>query len=390
MSASHASDGDTPDANAHIPYARPSLSDADRDAVLEVLTTDWLTTGPKVEEFETAFAAFTGAKEAVAVSSGTAALHTAYSGAGIQEGDGVIVPSMTFAATANAALFLGATPVFADSEEGTLLMDPVSVESKITKKTKAIVAVGYAGQPCDYDALRSIADSHNLTLIADACHALGADYKGQHVGSIADFSTFSFHPVKPIATGEGGMVTTNDSEAAKRMRQFRNHGIDSDHKQRHDAGSWYYEMHQLGNNYRLSDLQCALGISQLRRVPEWTKRRQEIAAQYDAAFEKIDAITPLTRRADRTHAYHLYVVLLEGIDRNEAFDALRDKGIGVNVHYIPVHLHPYYKEHLGTKEGMYPVAERAYARMLSLPMFASMTDEEVERVITALQNLDLP
>ena len=257
-----------------LPYAKPNVSDADREAVLDVLQTDWLTTGPKVEEFESAFATYAKAEHAIAVANGTAALHTAYAAAGIDTGDEVIVPTMTFAATANAALFLGARPVFADSKEDTLLIDPASIEQKITEKTKAIVAVDYAGQPCDYDALRSIADKHNLTLIADACHALGATYKDQPVGSLADFSTFSFHAVKPLTTGEGGMVTTNNAKAAEHMRQFRNHGIDSDHKQREDRGSWYYEMQHLGYNYRITDIQCALGMSQLQRVPDWTKRRQ--------------------------------------------------------------------------------------------------------------------
>ena len=379
--------GGTPVRETLLPYAKPSISDGDRKAVEDVLQTDWLTTGPKVEEFEKAFASFTGAAEAVAVNSGTAALHAAYFAAGITEGDEVIVPTMTFAATANAAVFLGATPIFADSDPGTLLIDPKSVEQKITKNTKAIVAVDYCGQPCDYDELRAIADKNDLILIADACHAVDAEYKGTRVGSIADFSTFSFHPVKPLATGEGGMITTDDADAAAKMRSFRNHGIDSDHKQRHDQGSWYYEMQYLGFNYRIPDINCALGISQLRSVPNWTARRQSIAAKYDAAFENLDALTPLAKGADRTHAYHLYVVQFEGMDKKEVFAALRAENIGVNVHYIPVHLHPWYQENLNTKSNQCPVAEEAYEKIISLPMFAAMTDKDVEDVITSVKKV---
>jgi perosamine synthetase len=379
--------GGTPIRETLLPYAKPSVSDADRIAVEEVLKTDWLTTGPRVAEFEKAFAAFTNAKEAVAVNSGTAALHAAYFAGGITKGDEVIVPTMTFAATANAAAFLGATPVFADSDPDTLLIDPKSVESRITEKTKAIVAVDYAGQPCDYDALRSIADAHGLTLIADACHAVDAQYKGERVGSIADFSTFSFHPVKPLATGEGGMITTNDSDAAMRMRSFRNHGINSDHKQRHDERSWYYEMRDLGYNYRMPDINCALGISQLKSVPAWTKRRQQIAAKYDEAFAKLDAITPLAIGSDRTHAYHLYVIQCKGMERKEVFAALHAENIGVNVHYIPVHLHPWYQSNFKTQKGLCPIAEAAYEKMLSLPMFAAMTDRDIDDVIAAVQKV---
>ena len=388
MSEPLAIDGGTPVRETFLPYAKPIISVADKAAVAKVLDTDWLTTGPRVSEFENAFAKFVGSKEAVAISNGTAALHAAYMAADIQAEDEVIVPSMTFVATANAAVFLGAKPVFADSQADTLLIDPKSVEKCITNKTKAIVAVDFAGQPCDYTELRAIADQHGLMVIADACHALGAKYKSQNVGNIADFSTFSFHPVKPLATGEGGMVTTNNEEAAKRMRQFRNHGINSDHKQRHDAGSWQYEMQTLGYNYRLSDINCALGLSQLKHVPEWTARRQELANMYHEQLASIDCVTPLVLHAERTHAYHLYVIQLNGVDRGEAFKALRAENIGVNVHYIPVHLHPYYKEVLNTKEGTCPVAEAAYAQMLSLPMFAGMSDNDVSDVVTALTKVN--
>ncbi len=361
------------------------MDDDDVAAVAGVLRSDWLTTGPRVEEFEQAFADLVGAAHAVAVSSGTAALHSAMFAAGIGPGDEVIVPPMTFAASANCVVFQQGEPVFCDVREDTLLMDPALVEDIITPRTKAIIAVDYAGQPCDYDSLTAIADRHGLTLVADACHAVGATYKGRKVGGLADMSTFSFHPVKHMTTGEGGMITTENAELTGKMRAFRNHGIQTDHRQRTERGTWYYEMTELGYNYRITDFQCALGLSQLRKLPAWVSRRQEMAALYDEAFAGMPAVEPLALRSDRTHAYHLYVIGLEPdllrADRKEVFAALREAGIGVNVHYIPVHLHPFYRERFGTGPGMCPVAEAAYERILSLPMFPGMSDGDSRRVI---------
>ncbi len=391
MPAPLAINGGTPVRSELLPYARQSVSEEDIAAVTTVLRSDWLTTGPKVGEFEKTFAQFTGTKDAVAVSNGTAALHTALHGAGIEAGSEVIVPAMTFAATANAAVFLGATPVFADVDPETLLIDPQSAERLITAKTKAIIAVDFAGQPCDYDALRAITDRKKLTLIADACHALGGTSHDRPVGSLAALSTFSFHPVKPIATGEGGMITTDDQDAAARMRRFRNHGITTDHRERQEKGAWFYEMPDVGFNYRLTDIQCALGISQLKNVPAWTGRRQELAKRYDKAFAGMKGLWPLTVRPDVSHAYHLYVIQLDldrlSVDRNTIFQALRAENIGVNVHYIPVHLHPFYRKTFKTSEGLCPVAENAYTRILSLPMFAAMTDRDGDDVITALEKV---
>jgi len=382
--------GGTPVRTQLLPYARQSIDDADVQAVSSVLRGDWLTTGPAVQEFERAFAAFVGAKEAVAVSNGTAALHAAYFALGIRQGDEVIVPAMTFAATANAAVYLGGVPRFADSDPETLLIDPASIEKLITPKTKAIAVVDYAGQPCDYDALRSVADRHHLPLLADACHALGGTYRGKSVGSLAPLNTFSFHPVKPLATGEGGMITTDDAELARRMRLFRNHGIGTEHRERQEKGSWFYEMTELGFNYRLTDIQCALGLSQLPKVPGWTARRQAIARQYESALKGLP-LRMLAVRPEVTHAYHLFVVELDlntlSVDRSTVFRALRAEGIGVNVHYIPVHLHPFYRERFGTTAGQCPVAEAAYDRLLSLPMFAAMTDADVHDVVTALKKV---
>lgn len=372
-----------------IPYGRQSIDEKDVSAVCSVLRSDWLTTGPKVAEFEQAMADYAGVKYAVAVSSGTAALHAAMYAIGLGAGDEVIVPPITFAATANCVVFQGGTPIFADVDPGTLLIDPEQVESRISPKTRAIIAVDYAGQPCDYDCLRKIADSNNLILVSDACHALGAEYKGQKTGSLADLNIFSFHPVKHITTGEGGMITTDNAEFADRMRLFRNHGITADHHQREKQDSWFYEIVDLGYNYRITDFQCALGISQLQKLPKFLKRRRKIAMRYDEAFAKIPGIDPLVLRHDSLHAYHLYVIRVDssvsGIDRAMLFSNLREKGIGVNVHYIPVHLHPFYRKQFHTCPGLCPVAESAYEQIISIPMFPMMTDEDVEDVIKAIE-----
>jgi perosamine synthetase len=370
--------------NRFLPYGRQCIEDEDVAAVVEALRSDWLTTGPRVEEFERAFAATVSAREAVAVTSGTAALHAAMFAIGIGPGDEVIVPAMTFAASANCVVFQGGTPVFADVDPETLRLDPNSAASKITARTKAIVAVDYAGQPCDYEALRALADSRGLTLVADACHALGGRYRGRPVGTLAAVTAFSFHPVKHITTGEGGMITTDRPELAQRMRAFRNHGLSSDARQRESEGGWFYEMTYLGFNYRLTDFQSALGMSQLRRLPQWVRRRQELAARYDAAFASDSGIRPLATAPGVEHARHLYVVRVDG-DRARVFRDLRAGGIGVNVHYIPVHLHPYYRERFGTGPGLCPVSEAAYERILSLPMFPQMTDGDVEDVVVALR-----
>ena len=384
-------DGGTAVRQSTLPYGRQSIDDEDIAAVVEVLRSDWLTTGPKVGEFERALAEFVGAREAVAVSNGTAALHAAMYALGIGPGDEVIVPAMTFAATANCVVYQGGTPIFVDVEPDTLLLDANQVEAKITPRTKAIIAVDYAGQPCDYDALRAVAEHHGLELIADACHALGASYNGRPVGSLADLSVFSFHPVKHITTGEGGMVTTDDPALAQRMRVFRNHGITSDHRQREKEGSWYYEMVDLGYNYRLTDIQCVLGLSQLRKLTGWVARGREIACQYDAAFAGMPAVEPLAVRPDAVHAYHLYVVRVKsqgsGLFRAQVFAAQRSAGIGVNVHYIPVHLHPFYRQRFGTGPGLCPVAERAYEELITMPVFPGMSDSDVIDVTTAVANV---
>ena len=381
-------DGGAPVRERLLPYGRQSVDENDVRAVVETLQSDWLTTGPKGREFERAFAAFTGAGEAVAISSGTAALHAAMHVLHIGPGDEVIVPAMTFAASANCVAYQGGQPVFADVEPDTLLIDVNDVEKKITARTRAIVAVDYAGQPCEYDELANLARRRGLALVADACHSLGGAYKGRAVGTLADLNIFSLHPVKVMTTGEGGVITTASFETAHAMRRFRNHGITSDHFEREQIGSWLYAMVELGYNYRMSDIQSALGLSQLEKLAGWITRRRAIAERYDLAFARMAGVRPLRVKADVEHAYHLYVIQLDptvlAADRARVFAALRAENIGVNVHYLPVHLHPYYRETFGTGEGLCPVAEANYERILSLPIFPAMSDDDVNDVIEAV------
>jgi perosamine synthetase len=377
-----------------LPYGRQSLDDEDIQAVVEVLKSDWLTTGPKVDEFEDQFAAWIGARYAISFSSGTAALHGAAFAATLGPGDEAITTPLTFCATANCILYQGATPVFADVSPDTLNLDPREVLEKLTVRTssrmKAIIAVDYAGHPAALDELGQLAKTHGALLIEDACHALGAEFQGKRVGSIADMTVFSFHPVKHLTTGEGGMVATDDARLAETLRRFRNHGITTEARQRHESGQWFYEMVMLGFNYRLTDIACALGLSQLERLGANLARRREIAAQYVHAFWDLPAIVIPTVRDGVVPAWHLYPVRLKlellAAGRGEIFQAVRAENIGVNVHYIPVHRHPYYRERFNT-EPSYPVAEGAYERLMSLPMFHSMTAQDVEDVIHAVRKV---
>jgi perosamine synthetase len=383
--------GGSPVRATFLPYGRQSVDEADIQAVVEVLRSDWLTTGPRVAEFEEAFAARVGASHAVSFSSGTAALHAAAFAAGLKSGDEAITTPMTFAATANCVLYQGATPVFADVRRDTLNLDPEQIEKKISTRTKAILPVDYAGHPAELAPILETARRQGLIVIEDACHALGAECSGQRVGSIADMTVFSFHPVKHITTGEGGMVATNDPEFAETLRRFRNHGISSDARQRQSAGQWHYEMVLLGFNYRLPDIVCALGIQQLKRLDANLARRREIAALYTAAFREISGVIAPAVRPDVNPAWHLYPIRLDleklTADRAQIFRALRAENIGVNVHYIPVHLHPYYREQFGYKGGEFPVAEDAYVRLISLPMFHGMSDQDADDVIWAVKKV---
>jgi perosamine synthetase len=382
--------GGTPVRGVALPYGRQSVDAADVAAVTRSLESDWLTTGPRVAEFEGRLAARVGARHAVAVSSGTAALHAAAFAAGLGPGDEVIVPPLTFAATANAALYVGATPVFVDVQGDTLTLDPARVAAALTPRTRAIVAVDYAGLPADLDALRALAAQAGARLIDDAAHALGATLRGRPVGVLADLTTFSFHPVKHVTTGEGGMVVTDDETLAARMRRFRNHGIASDASERFARGEWHYEMVDLGFNYRLTDVQCALGLAQLERLDALLARRRVIAARYRAELATVPGIALQRLPADVEHAWHIFPILVEldrlAADRRAVFTALRAEGIGVNVHYIPVYWHPYYAR-LGYAKGLCPVAESVYERLITLPLFPAMSDQDVTDVVTAVRKV---
>ncbi|MEZ4365057.1 MAG: UDP-4-amino-4,6-dideoxy-N-acetyl-beta-L-altrosamine transaminase [Kofleriaceae bacterium] len=388
MTARLAIDGGPPVRATPLPYGRQSIDDADVAAVAEALRSDWLTTGPRVAAFERAFAEVAGVAHAVAVSSGTAALHATMHALGLGPGDEVIVPAMTFAASANAALYVGASPVFADVDPGTLLLTVEAAEARRSPRTRAIVAVDYAGQPCDYDALTTWATTHGLPIVADACHALGGALGSRPVGALATATTFSLHPVKSVTTGEGGMITTADAELAAAARRFRNHGIDTDHRQREARGTWAYDMVELGFNYRLPDVACALGESQLAKLDGWVARRGAIAARYDAGLAELPWAAPLEVRVGLRHGRHLYPIRLRAehlrVGQAEVFAALRAEGIGVNVHYRPVYLHPYYQRRFGHQAGLCPVAEQAYGELLSLPMFPAMSDADVDDVLAAL------
>src|SRR5450755_502717 len=383
--------GGTPVRASFLPYGRQSVDEADIQAVVDVLRSDWLTTGPKVAEFEEAFAARVGAAHAVSFSSGTAALHGAAFATGLKPGDEAITSPMTFAATANCVLYQGAIPVFADVSPDTLNLDSEEAASRVTPRTKVILPVDYAGHPADLDPILQIAERHGLVVIEDACHAVGAEYRGRQVGSLAHMTVFSFHPVKHITTGEGGMVTTDNPKFAEILRRFRNHGISSDARQRQSAGQWHYEMVLLGFNYRLTDIACALGLTQLNKLEANLSRRRQIAARYTSAFGAIPGVVSPAVRPEANPAWHLYPIRLDReklkADRGQMFQALRAENIGVNVHYIPVHRHPYYSERFGYRGGEYPVAEDAYEGRISLPMFHGMNDADVEDVIRAVEKV---
>ena len=383
--------GGTPVRAEFLPYGKQSIDDEDIAAVVETLRSDWLTTGPKVGEFEEAFAAWVGARYAVSFSSGTAALHGAAFAAGLGAGDEAITSPLTFAATANCVLYQGAKPVFADVREDTLNIDPERVSECITPRTKALLPVDYAGHPADLDALHAIAESRGLVVIEDACHALGAEHHARRVGSISHMTVFSFHPVKHITTGEGGMVTTDNPRFADTLRKFRNHGISSEARERQACGQWRYEMVLLGFNYRLTDIACALGLRQLSKLESNLSCRRQIAARYNEALRSLSSLVLPNVRDRVLPAWHLYPVRLKldvlSVSRAEIFRALRAENIGVNVHYIPVHLHPYYRDRFGYKPGNFAVAESAYERLISLPMFHGMTDRDVDDVISAVRKV---
>jgi UDP-4-amino-4,6-dideoxy-N-acetyl-beta-L-altrosamine transaminase len=365
-----------------LPYGHQTIEADDIEAVVKTLASDFLTTGPEVGAFETDLAEATGASHVAVLNSGTSALHATYAAVGVGSGDEVVMPPLTFAATANAALYCGARPVFVDIDAATGLVDPAQVEGAITPRTRAIVAVDYAGQPADYVALARIAERHGVPIVADAAHSLGATDAGRAVGTLAYATTLSFHPVKLITTGEGGAVLTNDPGVHARVTAFRSHGMVAERSRlTRDDGPWYAEMQGLGFNYRMTDIQSALGRSQLRKLAAFLSRRRAIASRYDSDLSSISGIDLPGRREGTESAWHLYVVRVQDPSRRRAvFDALRRRGIGVQVHYLPVYRHPYYED-LGYAPGLCPHAEDFYARAMSLPIYPGLSDSDVSRVI---------
>ena len=370
-----------------IPYGRQTIEEDDIQAVVEVLKSDYLTTGPKIAEFEGMVADYVGVKYAVAISNGTSALHAACFAAGIGKGDEVITTPLTFAASANCVFYCGGTPVFADVDPKTYNIDPADIERKITSNTKAIIAVHLAGQPCDMDAIHKIARKHNLLVIEDGAHALGSEYKGKKVGSLSDMTTFSFHPVKPITTGEGGMIVTDNEGFYQKLMLFRSHGITRDENlMTRNDGPWFYQQLDLGFNYRITDIQCALGCSQMKKLDRFLKRRKEIVSRYNKAFADCENIVTPYQLPDTESGWHLYIIQVKNYDRRKVFEQLRKKGIAVNVHYIPVYMHPYYQEH-GYKEVRCKNAEEIYSHILSLPLYPTLKEEEQEYVITTVKQI---
>jgi len=370
-----------------IPYGKQTLEKNDIQAVLQVLEeNEMLTTGKYVPAFEQKVCDYVGVKYGVAVNSGTAALHLATFAINIQKDDEVIVPAISFVASANCVLYQGGKPVFCDVNADTMCIDHTKIKALITPKTKAIIFVDMCGQPCDFDEIKKIADKYNLLLIQDAAHSIGAKYKDLKVGTYADITCFSFHPVKNITTCEGGMIVTNNELFYKRSLAFRTHGISRDFKEREKMNTHYYEMQELGFNYRIPDVLCALGIEQLKRLDTFVERRNEIANKYNEGFKNFtNLLTPITNYY--YSAYHIYVIKLNlenlKVDRDTIFKELKNNGIGVNVHYMPIYLHPYYQS-LGYEKGLCPVSEDVYNRIITLPMFPLLTDENIEKVINII------
>jgi UDP-4-amino-4,6-dideoxy-N-acetyl-beta-L-altrosamine transaminase len=374
-----------------LPYGHQDIDEEDINAVINVLRSDWITQGPKVAEFEKKIADFVGVKYAVAVNSGTSALHAACFAAGIGKNDEVITTPITFVASANCILYMGGTPVFSDIKLNSYNIDPEDIENKITKRTKAIIPVDFAGHPADLEEINSIAKKHNLIIIEDAAHALGATYKGKKVGSISDMTVFSFHPVKHITTGEGGMIVTNNSDFYEKLKLFVTHGITKDKNRLINyEGPWYYEMQELGYNYRLTDFQCALGISQLNKLEKFINRRREIATYYNEELKDVEEIILPPEERNVKSVWHIYVIRLKldklKVSRREIFEALRAENIGVQVHYIPIYWQPYYQK-LGYKKGLCPNAEKYYEEAITLPIFPAMSDGDAEDVVKAVKKV---
>jgi dTDP-4-amino-4,6-dideoxygalactose transaminase len=379
-------------AELHVPFHRAAIGEEEVQAVSEVIRSGWLTMGQKTIEFETEFARYIGVDHAIAVSSCTAALHLALEAVGIRPGDEVLVPTTTFTATAEVVTYLGAKPVLVDVDAQTLNLDPIDAVRRITARTRAIIPVHFAGQPCEMASIHELANEHELHVVEDAAHALPASYRSANIGSLSELTAFSFYATKTLTTGEGGMITTNNAAYAERIRIMRLHGIGRDAWKRYSAaGSWYYEVLAAGFKYNMTDIQAALGLVQLRKCSAMKERRGQIAAQYTAAFEGMEALELPTLLGDRESSWHLYVLRLHTdrlrASRDDFISALRERGIGTSVHFIPLHLHPYYQEAFGYHRGDFPVAEKEYERCVSLPIYPGMAQKEILRVIEVVTEI---
>lgn len=385
-------EGGTPVREDFLPYGAQWLDEKEIEEVVDSLKSNWITTGPKMRFFEDKFKSFIGSKYAIAVNSGTAALHISTSSINIQPGDEVITTPFTFVASANCVVYRGGIPIFADIKKDTYNIDPSEIKRKLTPKTKAIIPVHFAGQPCDMDEIIEIANENNLFIIEDAAHAIDAEYKNKKIGNISDLTTFSFHPVKNITTAEGGMVTTNDDELYNKLLMFRTHGISKDAVKRFGkSGDFYYDMQYLGFRYNLSELHASLGIHQLNKLEAFQKRRRKITKIYNKELKNIKEITIPYVKSDIKHSWHLYVIQVDidklKVDRDYIFRALREENIGVNVHYIPVHYHSYYQTKFRLKKGILPNVEILFPRIITIPLFHKMSDNDVYDVINALEKV---
>ena len=372
-----------------VPFHRAPVGEDEVQAVSEVIRSGWLTMGPKTFEFEKGFAKYVGAQHAIAVSTGTAALHLSLEAAGVRAGDEVLLPTTTFTATAEAVIYVGARPVLVDIDPDTMNIDPEHAARRITPKTRAIIPVHLGGQPCDMAEIQALAQAHHLRVIEDAAHALPSEYQGKRVGEISEFTCFSFYATKTLTTGEGGMITTDNAGAADRIRLMRLHGIERDAWKRYRTdGSWFYEVLEAGFKYNLTDFQSAIGLAQLAKCDAMKQARERIAQRYSEAFSSCEELIIPTVRPDRSTSWHLYILRLRldllNVDRGGFIEALHRRGVACSVHFIPLHLQPYYRTAYGYQRGDFPHAEGEYHSCLSLPIYPSMTDVELNYVITAV------
>ncbi len=375
-----------------LPFNRPDLGEAEIAAVVDTLRSGWLTTGPKTKKFEDQFTTYVGARCAVAVHSCTGGLHVTLAATGIGPGDEVIVPTMTFASTANVVVHVGATPILVDVEPDTLNISPQAIEAAITPRTRAIIPVHLYGHPCDMDRILAIAAAHNLLVVEDAAHAVAAEWNGRRIGSLGDVTVFSFYATKNLTTGEGGMITTDDADLADRMRIWLLHGMSRDAWKRYQTGgSWYYEVVLAGLKYNMTDIQAALGLHQLARLEEMTRRRADLAARFSAAFESMPELLLPAQRNGIRHAWHLYPIRLQlerlTIDRATFIQDLTQEGIGSSVHFIPLHRHPYYRDRFDLRPSDFPIADAAYHQLVSLPLYTRMSDQDADDVVEAVRRI---